>query len=97
MAGTGYGRSFTPGCEVIAALAALMMFRRLAARSATHSFYFTVSTLTTTSVADPDLILQHGWMKVFAVFFQLAGIGVLVEILRRLGFGFIAARAAGEG
>ena len=47
--------------------------------------YFAVSTLTTTSVADPDLVLEHGWMKVFTVLYLLIGIGILVEILRRLG------------
>ena len=56
------------------------------------SFYFTVSTLTTTSVADPDLVLDHRWVKVFAVLFQLIGIGVLVEILRRLGMSFVEVR-----
>jgi hypothetical protein len=56
------------------------------------AFYFTVSTLTTTSVADPDLVLEHGWMKIFAVLYQLLGIGVLVEILRRLGMAFVEVR-----
>ena len=31
----------------------------------------------TTSVADPDLVLNEGWMKVFTVFYLLIGIGVL--------------------
>jgi voltage-gated potassium channel len=55
--------------------------------------YFAVSTLTTTSVADPDLVLEHGWMKVFTVLYLLIGIGILVEILRRLGLSFVAVRA----
>jgi Ion channel len=58
------------------------------------SFYFSVSTLTTTSVADPALVLDHRWIKVFAVLYQLIGIGVLVEILRRLGLSFVEVRAA---
>lgn len=41
---------------------------------------------------DPDLVLQDHWLKLFTVFFQLIGIGILVEILRRLGKGFIVAR-----
>ena len=49
------------------------------------ALYFAVATLTTTSVADPDVVLNEGWMKVFTVFYLLIGIGVLVEILRRLG------------
>src|SRR5262245_14337872 len=57
------------------------------------SFYFSVSTLTTTSVSDPDLVLQEGWLKVFTVLYQLIGIGILVEILRRLGLAFITVRA----
>ena len=56
------------------------------------ALYFSVSTLTTTSVSDPDLVLDDGWMKIFAILYQLIGIGILVEILRRLGFAFI-----GEG
>jgi hypothetical protein len=57
------------------------------------SLYFSVSTLTTTSVSDPDLVLQDGWLKVFTVLYQLIGIGILVEILRRLGIAFITVRA----
>ena len=32
-------------------------------------------------------------MKIFTILYQLIGIGILVEILRRLGFAFVAARA----
>jgi hypothetical protein len=44
-------------------------------------------------VADPELVLEHRWMKVFTVFYLLIGIGILVEILRRLGAAFVAVRA----
>ena len=57
------------------------------------ALYFSVSTLTTTSVSDPDLAIQDGWVKLFTVFYQLIGIGILVEILRRLGRAFIEVRA----
>jgi Ion channel len=57
------------------------------------SFYFAVSTLTTTSVADPDLVLTDGWVKIFTVFYQVLGIGILVEILRRFGVSFMMVRA----
>jgi Ion channel len=57
------------------------------------AFYFAVSTLTTTSVADPDLVLEDRWLKIFSFGYQLIGIGVLVEILRRLGFAFVTVRA----
>jgi Ion channel len=57
------------------------------------SLYVAVTTLTTTSVSDPDLVLQDGWLKIFTILFQLIGIGILVEILRRLGIAFVAIRA----
>jgi hypothetical protein len=60
------------------------------------SFYFSVSTLTTTSVSDPDLVLNDGWLKVFTVLYQLIGIGILVEVLRRLGLAFITVRSEEE-
>jgi hypothetical protein len=47
-------------------------------------------------VSDPDLALDDGWLKLFTVFYQLIGIGILVEILRRLGIAFITIRGAGE-
>jgi voltage-gated potassium channel len=55
------------------------------------ALYFAVATLTTTSVADPELVLEHRAAKVFTIFYLLIGIGVLVELLRRLGMGFVAA------
>jgi Ion channel len=58
------------------------------------AFYVSVSTLTTTSVSDPDLVLQDGWLKIVAVCYQLLGIGIIVEILRRMGAGFVASRDA---
>ena len=60
------------------------------------AFYVAVTTLTTSSVLDPDLTIDHGWLKVFTAFYVLVGIGILVEIVRRLGMGFIAARAEME-
>jgi hypothetical protein len=57
------------------------------------AFYFAVATLTTTSVSDPDLVLDERWMKVFTVFYLLIGIGILVEILRRLAIAFVTVRA----
>jgi hypothetical protein len=56
------------------------------------ALYFAVSTLTTTSVADPDLVLTDRWMRVFTIFYLLIGIGILVEILRRLGLASVAIR-----
>jgi hypothetical protein len=56
------------------------------------ALYFAVATLTTTSVSDPDLVLQDGWLKLFTVFYLLIGIGILVEVLRRLGAAFVVVR-----
>ena len=56
------------------------------------ALYFSVSTLTTTSVSDPDLVLDDGWLKIFTILYQLIGIGILVEVLRRLGLSFVEVR-----
>jgi Ion channel len=56
------------------------------------SFYFATATLTTTSVADPDLVIEDRWVKLFTVFYQLIGIGIAVEIVRRLGLAFVVVR-----
>jgi hypothetical protein len=45
------------------------------------------------SILDPKLTVTDPWLKVFTAFSVLVGIGILVEIARRLGMGFIAARA----
>ncbi len=64
-------------------------------------FYFAVCTLTTSSIADPDLTLTHDALKLFTVLFVLTGIGILVELARELGVGFVKEReerrAAGSG
>jgi hypothetical protein len=60
------------------------------------ALYFPVATLTTWSIAAPDLVLENDWMKLFTVFYVLLGIGILVEILRRLGFAFVSVRASDD-
>lgn len=55
--------------------------------------YFAVATLTTSSIADPDLELTDPWLKVFTSMYVLTGIGILVEVARRLGMGFVSALA----
>jgi len=60
--------------------------------SLVDGFYFAIATLTTSSIADPDLVLTDPWLKVFTAFYVLTGIGILVEMARRLGFAFIAVR-----
>ena len=55
-------------------------------------FYFAVCTLTTSSIADPDLTLTHEALKIFTAFYVLTGIGILVELARQLGVGFVKVR-----
>jgi hypothetical protein len=58
--------------------------------------YVAMATLTTSSVLDPELTITDPWLKVFTAAYVLVGIGILVEVARRLGMGFIAARAEVE-
>ena len=55
-------------------------------------FYFAVCTLTTSSIADPHLTLTHEALKIFTAFYVLTGIGILVEVARQLGTGFVKMR-----
>jgi uncharacterized membrane protein YkgB len=57
--------------------------------SLVDGFYFAVATLTTSSIADPDLVITNSWLKVFTVFYILIGIGILVEVARQLGIALI--------
>ena len=52
-------------------------------------FYFAVCTLTTSSIADPNLTLTHETLKIFTALYVLTGIGILVELARQLGVGFV--------
>ena len=52
-----------------------------------------VATLMTSSILDPKLTITDLWLKLFTALYVLVGIGILVEIARRLGMGFIGARA----
>ena len=55
-------------------------------------FYFAVCTLTTSSIADPNLTLTHEALKLFTAIYVLTGIGILVELARELGTGYIKER-----
>ena len=57
-------------------------------------FYFAVCTLTTSSIADPSLTLTHEALKLFTALYVLTGIGILVELARELGVGFVKERAS---
>ena len=58
-----------------------------------NGFYFAVCTLTTSTVADPHLTLTGLPIKVFTALYVLIGIGLLVEVMRQIGFGYVAMRA----
>ena len=64
--------------------------------SVVDGLYIAVATLTTSSVLDPKLTVTDPWLKVFTAGYVLVGIGILVEVARRLGTGFIVARAEVE-
>jgi uncharacterized membrane protein YkgB len=55
-------------------------------------FYFAVATLTTSSIADPRLVITGAPIKIFTVFYILVGIGILVELARQLGFAYVEVR-----
>ncbi|HEX2505218.1 MAG TPA: hypothetical protein VHK22_03330 [Gaiellaceae bacterium] len=61
--------------------------------SVVDGLYVAVATLTTSSILDPKLTVTDPWLKLFTAAYVLVGIGILVEVARRLGMGFIAARA----
>jgi hypothetical protein len=82
------------GAGVTLALTGTIAYALGAGWNVVDALYFAMATLTTTSVADPDLVLEDGWLKIFTIFYQLVGIGILVEILRRLGLAFVRVRAA---
>jgi voltage-gated potassium channel len=60
--------------------------------SLVDAFYFAVATLTTSSIADPDLVLTGAPIKIFTIFYILVGIGILVELVRQLGFAYVEVR-----
>jgi hypothetical protein len=60
--------------------------------SPVDGFYVAVATLTTSSVLDPELTVTEPWLKIFTSLYVLIGIGILVEVARRLGMGFIVFR-----
>ncbi len=60
--------------------------------SVVDGFYFAMATLTTSSIADPKLTIVDPWLKIFTTFYIVVGIGILVEVARRLGVSFIRVR-----
>ena len=60
--------------------------------SVVDGFYFAMATLTTSSIADAKLTIVDPWLKIFTTFYIVVGIGILVEVARRLGVSFIRVR-----
>lgn len=56
--------------------------------------YFSVATLTTTNVSDPNLIITGAGIKLFTVIYIVIGIGVLLRFIQLVGQGYLAAQAA---
>lgn len=86
-----FGRVLSAGVALI--VVGTITFTLAGDWSVVDGFYVAVATLTTSSVLDPKLTITGPWLKIFTSLYVLVGIGILVEIARRLGMGFIAARA----
>ena len=61
--------------------------------SIVDGLYVAVATLPTSSILDPDLTITDPWLKLFTAGYVLVGIAIRVELARRLGMGFMIARA----
>lgn len=77
------------GAAVVLVLAGTVAYSLGEGWSVVDGFYFAVSTLTTSSIADPTLVLTHDALKIFTALYVLTGIGILVELARQLGVGFV--------
>ena len=86
-----FGRVMAAGLALI--IIGTLAYSLGAGWSLVDSLYVAVATLTTSSVLDPELTITDPWLKLFTAGYVLVGIGILVEIARRLGMGFITARA----
>ena len=86
-----FGRVLAAGFTLI--LIGTLAYALGAGWSLVDGLYVAVATLTTSSVLDPELTITDPWLKLFTAGYVLVGIGILVEIARRLGMGFITARA----
>lgn len=92
------------GAAIILVIVGTVTYTLAEGWSLIDGFYFAVSTLTTSSIADPSLTLTSDAIKIFTAFYVLTGIGILVELARQIGFGYVkmreerhAERHAGKG
>jgi hypothetical protein len=86
------GRAQIAGAAVALVVTGTLVYTLGGGWSPIDGFYFAVATLTTSSIADPELVLEDPWLELFTAFYVLIGIGILVEVARRLGISFIAVR-----
>ena len=86
-----FGRVLSAGLALI--VIGALTYSLGAGWSVVDGLYVAVATLTTSSILDPELTLDDPWLKLFTAGYVLVGIGILVEVARRLGMGFIIARA----
>lgn len=56
--------------------------------------YFSIATLTTTNVSDPNLVITGAWIKLFTVLYIVIGIGILLRFIQLIGQGYITAHKA---
>jgi hypothetical protein len=84
------------GAGIVLVLVGTLTYSTSQDWSVVDAFYFAVCTLTTSSIADPSLTLDGGLIKIFTVFYVLVGIGILVELARQVGFGYVRMRAEHE-
>ena len=82
------------GAAIVLVLVGTITFTLGEGWSLVDGFYFAVCTLTTSSIADPNLTLTHDALKIFTAIYVLTGIGILVELARQLGVGYVRERQA---
>ena len=84
------------GAAMLLVLTGTLTYTFGAGWDVSDGLYVAVATLTTSSILDPELTITDPWLKIFTACYVLVGIGILVEVARRLGMGFITARAEVE-
>jgi len=78
-----FGRVLSAGLLLI--ITGTLAYSLGAGWSVVDALYVAVATLTTSSIVDPELtITDH---KVFTAGYVFVGVGILVEVARRLGMG----------
>ena len=84
--------SSSRGASIVLILVGTVAYSLGEGWSVVDGFYFAVCTLTTSSIADPNLTLTHDALKIFTAVNVLTGIGILVELAREIGVGDVKER-----